>query len=165
MIVISDASPVIALSAIDRLDILHLLYKQVIMPQKVWDEITHAGKDRAGSSEVLKAEWIEVRHVTDRSRVIILETELDSGEAEAIELASELRADLLLIDERRGRILAEQLGLNIIGVLGILVEAVQKGFISDLRQLLDALIMKSGFRVSRELYDRVLEFAGENHEG
>jgi uncharacterized protein len=140
-----------------------LLYKRVLIPEKVWDEITPAGKERIGTSEVLRAGWLEVCAVADRSQVRILETELDSGEAEAIVLASELKADLLLIDERRGRIWAEQLGLNIIGVLGILAEAKQIGLISDFKQVLDALIMKSGFRVSRKLYNRAIEFAGESN--
>jgi len=118
MIVVSDSSPVIAMSSVEQLDILRLLYNEVLIPEKVWQEITFLGK--SGSVNIRNSEWIRVCPPTGQAMVKLLEAELDSGEAEAITLALEVRAELLLIDERKGRTLAEHMGLNIIGVLGIL---------------------------------------------
>jgi predicted nucleic acid-binding protein len=97
----------------------------------------------------------------NRVLVTALQAELDEGEAEAIALAIQLKAHLLLLDERRGRAVASRLGLRFIGLLGVLVEAKQKGYISRVKPLLDHLIAKAGFWVSHQLYARVLREVGE----
>jgi predicted nucleic acid-binding protein len=86
---------------------------------------------------------------------------LDAGEANAIALALELQADDLLIDERLGRQEALRLGLSIIGILGILLVAKQKSLIPQVQPVMDALISQAGFRVSSQLYQRVLALAQE----
>ena len=116
-----------------------------------------------GTREVQEAAWLEVRAVVSRDVVAYLQDEirLDPGESEAIALAIELKADLLLIDERRGRAAADRLGIKITGLLGILVEAKQKNLITAVKPLMDALIATSEFRVSPALYNQILSLVNE----
>ncbi|MDZ8184499.1 MAG: DUF3368 domain-containing protein [Nostoc sp. ChiSLP02] len=90
-----------------------------------------------------------------------LGNELHIGEAEAIALAVELGANRVLIDERRGRIIAARLNLRYTGVLGILVEAKSQGLICEVKPLLDALIEQAGFWVAASLYRSVLQLVDE----
>ena len=161
MIVISNTSPIVNLAAVGQLGLLQKLYEKVLIPQAVYRELTVAGAGQPGAMEVQTLVWIESGQVTDRVLVAALCTEIDEGEAEAIALAVEQKADLLLLDERRGRIVASRLKLHFIGLLGVLVEAKHKGYISAIKPLLDDLIVKAGFWVSRRLYAHVLQVAGE----
>jgi predicted nucleic acid-binding protein len=115
----------------------------------------------AGSVEVQTFEWIQKTEVVNRALVTALELELHSGEAEAIALAIELNADLLLLDERQARIVASCFGLKFTGILGILIESKHKGIISAVKPVLDDLIAIAGFWITKSLYQRVLESVGE----
>lgn len=161
MIVVSDTSPVVNLAAIGQLELLRQLYGAVVIPQAVHHEIVVVGAGQPGAAEVEASDWIETRPVTSQSIVASLQMEVDEGEAEAIALAVELEADLLLLDERRGRRVASRLGLRFIGLLGVLIEAKHQGLIPAAKPMVDDLIAKSGFWITRELYDRVLQAAGE----
>lgn len=161
MIVASNTSPVTNLAAVGQLDLLRQLYTQVLIPQAVYKELTFGGGIQPGGQEAQTLPWIETRHVVDRVLVTALQTELDPGEAEAIALAIEVKADLLLLDERRGRLTASRLGLRVVGLLGVLSEAKQQGHLSAVKPILEALVTKAGFWVSPRLYARVLQAAGE----
>ena len=155
MIVVSDSSPLVALSFIRQLDLLQQLYGQVLVPEAVWQELL-AGQSHPGRDAVLNATWIERGAVKNRQLVIALFQDLDLGEAEAIALAVETKASLLLVDERLGRRTAQHFGLNIIGVIGVLVDAKHRGLIAEIKPYLDQLRILAGFRVSDALYQRVL---------
>jgi hypothetical protein len=161
VIVVSDTSPLIALATIGRLDLLRQLYGSILVPRAVHDEAASERPEAPGAAEVRSAAWIQVRAVNDARLVAALSLHLDVGEAEAIALAVETDADLLLMDERRGRQAAMRLGRRVVGVLGTLVEAKQRNLISQVRPLLDTLAGDAGFRISPELHARVLEAAGE----
>lgn len=85
---------------------------------------------------------------------------LDLGESEAIVLANNIDADLIIIDERKARRIAKDIGLNVTGTLGILVDAKQRGLVKELKPLLDKLI-KNEIRISKILYQDILELANE----
>ncbi|RMD91695.1 MAG: DUF3368 domain-containing protein [Calditrichaeota bacterium] len=161
MIVVSNTSPVINLAAIGQLELLNKLYGKIILPRAVHHEITIKGAGRPGSTDIDKLPWIEVRKVANYKFVQALKSELDKGESEAIALAVESKADLLLIDERRGRAVARRFGIRHIGLLATLVDAKHKGLIKNVKPLLDALNSKAGFWIGQRLYDRVLQFVGE----
>jgi uncharacterized protein len=159
--IISNASPLINLARIGKLDLLQQLYGEITIPEQVWREVVVEGVGQPGADEVKAAAWIRRRAVVNTPLVRSLQQELDAGEAEAIALALEMGAELLLMDERLGRESARHLGVHYSGLIGVLVEAKRKGFINHLKPLLDALRDVAGFRMSAELYHRVLEDSGE----
>ena len=158
MLIVSDTSPITNLIQIKQLDLLRKLFGQIVIPEKVFEELS----DYERQTDVIKgSEWILVKTVSSQKAVKELSGHLDLGEAEAIVLAKELKANLLIIDERRGRNEAEKQGLEIIGLLGILVRGKQKGHLQKLQPILDQLIEEVGFRVSKKLYEFILNSVGE----
>jgi uncharacterized protein len=143
VIVVSDTSPITNLAAIGQLDLLRQLYPTIIIPVAVYNEMASVGRFVPGAVEVQTLSWIQTYTVDSVQSVIDLQTNqsnIDLGEAEAIILALELKADLLLMDERRGRTLAINNGLNVTGLLGVLLQAKRSGFITLVKPLLDQLI-------------------------
>ena len=161
MIVVSDTSPIINLAVINQLELLHHLYGEIYISQAVYDEIAIKGIGQPGYDQLNKLPWVKIHEVSNRNLVEALTLELDEGEAESIALAIEKQADLLLIDERKGRNIASKFGLKYVGLLGCLIEAKHSGKVSSLKPLLDDLISKAGFWISSELYKRVLEAVKE----
>ena len=161
MIVVSNTSPIINLAAIGQLDLLQSLYSTIAIPQAVYYEIAVRGYKQAGAMEIQSYHWFERDQVQDVTLVKRLMQQLDVGEAEAIALAIEMRADLLLLDERRGRTIAKQLGLAVTGLLGILLVAKQRGYLKAVRPILHELMSVAGFWIDEELYKRVLASAEE----
>lgn len=158
MIVICDASPIIALAAVGRLDLVRELYGEAIIPRAVHEEITLGP---GGAELIAGAPWLFMRDARDRSVVGELEGEVDRGEAEAIALAIELAADLIIIDDRRGRIAAARRGIPLTGVVGILLEARTRGLIGPVGPVLDELQTRAGFRLGESVRRQALEAAGE----
>ena len=161
MNVVSNASPLINMACIGKLNLLRELYGELFIPEAVWNEVVVEGKGQPGSEEIKSATWIKTQPVTDLSLVRALRQELDAGEAEAIVLALEMQAELLLMDERIGREVAGHLGLRFTGLIGVFVEGKSKGLISVVKPQLDALRNMAGFRISSTLYERVLQDVGE----
>ncbi len=164
MIVVSDTSPLISLAAIGKLSLLQELYVQILIPTEVCQEATGSVITRPDGDDIIIQDWIISLSVKNAILVQAMESELDRGEAAAISPALELKADLVLIDERLARQVANRMGLNVVGVLGVLLEAKKKGMLSFVRPSLDALLTKAGFWFTPTLYDRVLFAAGENTE-
>jgi len=157
--VVSNTSPIINLAAIGRLDLLRPLYANVLIPDAVHREITRFG-DQPGAEAVQSRAWFTTRSCPRPDVAAALQGELDEGEAEAIALALEMDARLL-IDERDGRQAASRVGVSRLGLLGVLVQAKREGHVTAVRPLLQSLREDAGFWISDSLHNRILESVGE----
>ena len=153
MIVVSDTSSISALLRIGKCDLLKRLYGEVLIPEAVKAELLRAFP--------VVPQFLQCHKILDHAEVRRLQSELDLGESEAIVLAREHNADLLLIDEPRGRRVALREGLPIIGLLGVLVFAKRERLVNSVRELTDRLGVEAGFRISAQLKEAVLKQAGE----
>ena len=161
MIVVSNTSPIIALACAGKLELLRAVYSEIVVPDAVFEEVTVAGAGEPGAREVAEAPWIKRQPVRNAPLVTALRFELDAGEAEAIALAVESGADLVLLDERLGRRAAQRLGLTVVGTLGVLIAAKDRGVLAAVRPVLDALRADAGFWIADELYNAVIKAANE----
>ena len=164
MKVVSDTSPLINLARIGRVALLKTLFGDLLIPGAVWDEIVVKGEGQAGADLVRSASWIETVAVQNTALALALEQELDPGESEAIALALEAGADILLMDERLGRETAHHLGIRCVGLIGVLVAAKRRGLIDRVKPELDALRDNAGFWVHDRLYHEILRDLGETQD-
>jgi uncharacterized protein len=162
LIVVSDTSPILNLARIGRLELLPSLYHQVLIPSGVYGELTASRRDLPPSIDLASESWLIIATANDQKRVEELLKELDAGEAEAIVLAIERGADLLLVDERRGRRTAVAEGLTVMGLLGVVARAKRAGLIDLAKPVLDELIRTARFWIGPDLYAAVLAELGED---
>ena len=153
MIVVSDTSPLTALLTVGEADLLPELFDEVIIPEVVLAELRR--------SHPLLPKWLRVVGVTDTEQAGRYARIVDAGEAEAIELARELHADRLLIDERKGRRLAVEEGVPVIGLLGVVLLAKRRQIISSARVLLQRLENEAGMYLSEDVRTAALKAVGE----
>jgi uncharacterized protein len=158
-LVVVNTTPLIALSQLGLLDLLHSLYGEVVIPSAVQAELQAGGPSRVGSDALEGRSWIVVQTLRDPRRADLL-ADLDRGEAEVVALAQEMGADLVIIDERLARAHAARLGLVVTGTLGVLLRAKAGGLIPNLRPLLERM-QTAGLHLRPDLLARVLELAGE----
>lgn len=151
MSIVSNASPLIALEQLSRLDLLEKIFGSVLVPPAVIREV---------APTVTLPEWFVKQTLSQEVGSQILSASLGAGESEALSLAVELRASLLILDERPARRLAGALGIPVLGTLGLLLKAKSLGLIPKLKPQLE-LLLKHDFRMSSLLYGRVLKSAGE----
>jgi len=162
--VVSDASVLICLGALRQLQLLRDLFQEVRVPDAVWREVTVSAGTRPGAQETIQAAqqgWLKVQAPGNHALVKSLQSTLDAGEAEAIALAAELGASFLLMDESEGRSEARSLGVPVTGTVGVLLRAKQTGAVPAVKPLLSTLIAQHNFRLSRPLYEQVLQQVGE----
>jgi predicted nucleic acid-binding protein len=158
MIVVCDSSPLFALAICDKLHLLEQMYDAVLIPEAVYKEVSVSGKLNADKIQAWAHD--KVAQIKDDDFIQKLSELLDLGEAEAIMLYREKNADYLLIDEKKGRKIAEFYNVNIIGTLGLLLLAKRRGFLDSVKPCLE-LLQQSTIRIAPELYQMTLQRAGE----
>ena len=143
---------------VGRLDLLRHLFSDVLIPPAVYAELCELEWQKTA----LEAQaWIVVRAPLRQELIRRFDGDLDPGEAEAIALALEVQPQFLLMDEQRGRHRADELGLPVVGLLGVLIRAKKEGLIDAVRPVMEELVAQAAFRIHPALYQTVLIQAGE----
>ncbi|MBU2506732.1 MAG: DUF3368 domain-containing protein [Bacteroidetes bacterium] len=148
-IIISDASCFIVLEKINEIDLLHKIYGQIITTKEVASEYGQPLPD-----------WIIIKETSDIYRKQILGLQLDKGEASIIGLAIETPGSTIIQDDLRARTIAQKLGIEITGTVGVIVKAKLNGIIPSIKPYLNK-IRKNGFHLTEEIEKQALFIAGE----
>lgn len=154
--VVSNTTPLIALADIGQLELLHKLYGEIMIPEAVFNEV----ESELARMMVSKAEWIKKVKVHHPDRKSLFSSRLHAGEVEAIILAEEENANLLIMDDNAAKKTAKYLGFQVTGTLGVIVKAKQNGYIENVEKYLDLLI-NDGLYVDVKTKEMVLKMAGE----
>ena len=160
MTVVVDSSTLITLARIGRLELSPRITGEVHVPSAVFEEVVTEAESRPGSAEVGGATWVRRGSIRDLTSVERLRARVGRGEAEAIVLAKELGADLLVVDDAPARRVAEAEGLRVVGLLGLLLHAKHRGLVVSIKPLLDEMVA-AGFFLDEPRYRSILERAGE----
>ncbi len=157
MKVVTNSTPLIALSKINRLELLREVYRSIYIPEEVYTEVVVNGVGKPGAAEVASADWIICQPVTNKNQVLILHnrTLIDLGECGTIVLAQEIGAERIIIDDRVARQVAIAKGLSVIGTVGVLRVAKERRIIPAIKPILDDLRFH-GTRISDKLYHQTL---------
>jgi predicted nucleic acid-binding protein len=161
MIVVSDTSPIINLATIGYLHLLPDLFTEIIIPTAVFNEVAGAGNDEPGAKEIRESSWVKVHAAPNQQLLPQLLHDLDPGEAEAIALAVNIKAEYVLMDEALGRKIAVSYQLQPLGILGILLLAKRRGMIQAVTPLMDRLRSEANFFVDARLYHYIKRLAEE----
>jgi uncharacterized protein len=161
VIVVSNSSPLITLARIGRLDLLKQLFGRVHIAAEVHQEVVVRGAGRPAADAVHGADWIEIHGAAHAADLAALRTRhaLGAGELATILLARELRADLVIIDERAARRLGQAQGVAVMGCVGILERGHNRGLVPDLRQTYTSLL-EHGIRIDRKILEQSLTALG-----
>jgi predicted nucleic acid-binding protein len=152
VVVVADTTPITYLVRAGYADVLPRLFGEVLIPLTVLLELRHKGAPEVVQAWALVPPvWLRVVEWQDPPDDDLLL--LDAGERDAISLATEMRADVLLIDERAGRQIAERRGLLVEGTLAVLRDAAARGYL-DFDEAIE-ILLRSGFRASRELIEEI----------
>lgn len=161
---VSNTSPLLNLAIIGLLDLVNEQFGEVLIPEAVVKELRmdEALPSTVALRQAMTEGWLKMQAVKDHSLVRILQRNLDGGESEAIALAMQTEAAWLLLDERDGRLTAKSLGVQVTGVLGILLRAKRQGHILSLRDTLEKLQDQAGFYIAPALLKELLRSEGES---
>ena len=155
-LVIADAGPIFSLALVDKLSILDSLFESIKISQAVWEEISN-DDSKPFHSRIVSYFSNKVVEITGTNELTFI---MDYGESESVILYKELKADFLLIDDKKARAIAENYDINCIGTLGLLSISKDKGLIDNLRPLfVDFLNNKRYYSI--ELLNSILMRSGE----
>lgn len=159
MIVVSDTTPLISLMKAARLDLLGSLFQEVLIPNAVYSELTTNPNFAEEAEQIKNCPFIRVVSVKEQKAVDVLRRSagLDLGESEAIVYADDVKADVLLMDEARGRQVAKSMGLYIMGTVGVLLFAYEEKILTgaDVEEALNKL-RKANRHISEEIFKYAL---------
>ncbi len=158
-VVISNTTAIFYLHRLGRLDLLNKLYRNIIVPQAVEDELAQGRESGEDVPEVGSLDWIEIKSVRI-PRIIKLITDLGPGEAEVLALALDEPDPMVILDDLVARRTAKLQGFRITGTAGILLKAKQHGHIKAVKPLIKQL-RDLGFRLSNRLENDILRLAKE----
>jgi predicted nucleic acid-binding protein len=155
--IVLDTGPVISLATIDKLDVLPQLFGEFYIPSAVWEELNKSDffKDYPKISSFFEARTKKIKSFNE----LILIT--DYGESESMLLYKELKADFLVIDDKKTRAIAEELEINCIGILAVLIKAKEKDLITSLKPLFEQLIRNKRY-YSKTVLNTILSRQEEN---
>lgn len=160
MIVVSDTTPLISLLKIGRLDLLEKLFGNVLIPQAVYEELTVDERFKLEAEQLKQKEFITVQSVKNPDSVSILKraTGLDQGESEAIVLTDEVKAELLLMDEAKGRAVSNEMGFRIMGTIGVLMAAYEEHELTsdEVKECVSGL-QRAGRHIGQRHYQMLLD--------
>ena len=160
MAAVSDSSPLISYAAIGRLDLLHALFNQILVPPAVWREVVVDSPGRVGAREVERAGWIVQQRLPQQDLPSSIAA-LHPGEAEAIALASSMQPRVrVLLDDSRARQVARALGLHVVGSGGVSLLAKDAGLIDLIGPVLSD-IQAAGLYLSDRAVRELLDLANE----
>ncbi len=159
-LVACNTGPIIALSIIEQLDLLQIVFPRILVSDQVHQELLQGGSSGSGVSTYSQATWIERVSISGAIDDLLMSV-LDQGEASVIQLAREISANQVLIDERKARKIARAVyGLNVIGTAGILVLAKRRGKLAGVGESL-AQMRESGYWIHDEIVIAAGRAAGE----
>ena len=163
MHIVSNTSPICNLAIVSRLDLLRAKFGSITIPSAVAMELSRLSHAKGAASihAALAEGWLQVAPVPDRTLLPVLRARMDEGEAEAIELARQTHADLLIIDDAAARTVAQEEGLPYVGIIGLLIEERMAGRIASLKKELERLRTECRFFIAPALEQRVLRHVGE----
>ena len=136
---VSDTSPILGLSVIGHLNLLHEQFGDIFIPQAVFDELKLESNFRGVEmiQEALQSNWLKTKQIKNKPLAQSLSNDLNIGEAQAIALAIDLNTEIIVMDERIGRERARDLGLKTVGVLGVLLTAKKRKQIKSIKKAMD----------------------------
>ncbi|RMH21066.1 MAG: DUF3368 domain-containing protein [Acidobacteria bacterium] len=155
-----DASPLIFLAKLDRLGLLREGAGEILVPPAVWSEVRQLEDEALDRLRHARRSWLQIKKVANPEALAFLRVNLHAGEAEAIALAKEIRAERIVEDDLAARRYARRLGLSIVGTLGLILAARIRGEIPSVAEEIGRL-RAVGFRISEQLETAVLRAAGE----
>lgn len=156
MTVVCDTSPLLLLARTDRLRLLLTLYSTIVVPNAVLREI-RVREDVPAQRVHAFLEQSHCRRTEAREEVLDdVEETMGTGERAAIAVALETGADLVILDDERGRTEARRHGRSVTGTIGVLAEAKEHGLIASMRSELDRLV-EAGLWIDESLYEQVLQ--------
>lgn len=158
--IISNSTPLIALNKISKLELLQKIYKEIIIPYAVYEEVILESNTNTTNNFIKECGFIKIISIKNEEAKKMFATSLHKGEVEVMILAKELGADTCIIDDLLARKYAKYYNLKITGTIGVIIKAKELGLISEIRPIMNELI-SSGIYIDEKLFNKVLKIAGE----